>query len=588
MEQSEFVGKYCLRPQNFAWFLGAGTSRAAGLPTATDILWDMKRRYYCREENQDLSRQDIQNKIIKDRIQDFMVSRGFPNLWADNEYSIYFEKMYGNDKEQQRGYLRGSLSENNVTMSVGNRVMGGLLSSGHIRAIFTTNFDSVVEKAIAHTAGESLSAYHLEGSASANKALNNEDYPLYVKLHGDFRYEALKNLPKDLETQNEELSQCFKNAANRFGFIVIGYSGRDVSTMALFREALDSNNPFPHGLYWMGIKGAPRHPEVSELVELAQSKGIHADYVEIETFDALMLRLWRNIEDKSIDIDNKIRRAQQSKVNIPLPKPGSKEEPIMRLNALPVLSFPERCLKLTFRSPKTWSDLRKVERETHGNLIFVITDAVCCWGLKSDIKQAFHEELTSVEQVDIPTDLAAVANRPIKGFVEKALCMALGRNKPLLSRATRAEAYLIANSLVDDKNALHPLTEITGKISGIVPGVFTPISDEYPKAEQVRWSEAVQVSLDVKDGNLWLTLNPDIWIWPYIAREISVDFMQRRRNDRFNKKFNDLISAWIRIIFGTDERNVEITVSSFSEGSDAENPSFRLASRTAFSNRLVS
>lgn len=42
MEQNEFVGKYCLRPQNFAWFLGAGTSRAAGLPTATDILWDIK------------------------------------------------------------------------------------------------------------------------------------------------------------------------------------------------------------------------------------------------------------------------------------------------------------------------------------------------------------------------------------------------------------------------------------------------------------------------------------------------------------------------------------------------------------------
>ena len=587
MKQSEFVGKYCLRPQNFAWFLGAGTSRAAGLRTATDILWDMKRHYYCQEENQDISRQDIQNEIVKDRIQDFMASRGFPNLWADNEYSIYFEKMFGNDKEQQRGYLREILSEDNVSLSVGNRVMGGLLSLGHIRAIFTTNFDSVVEKAMAQTVGEALSAYHLEGSVSANNALNNEEYPLYVKLHGDFRYESLKNLPKELETQNEELSQCFINAANRFGFIVIGYSGRDVSTMALFRESLNSNNPFPHGLYWMGIKGVPVHPAVSELVQLAQSKGVHANYVEIETFDALMLRLWRNIEDKPIGIDKQIRRTGKSTVVIPLLNPG-RAKPIMRLNALPILSFPKKCQKLTFRSPKTWSDLRKVQKETPGNLIFVKTDSVWCWGLKSNIKQAFLEELISVEHVDIPTDLSSVANRSIKGFVEKALCMALARGKSLLSRSTRIESYLIANSLTDDNNALHPLTEITGSISGIVPGVFTPISDEYPQAEQVRWSEAVQVSLDVKNGNLWLTLNPDIWIWPYSAREISVDFMQRRRNDRFNKKFNDLISAWIRIIFGTDELNVEIEVSSFAEGSGAENPSFRLASRTAFSNRLVS
>lgn len=587
MEQGKFIGVCCLRPQNFAWFLGAGTSRAAGLPTATDILWDMKRRFYCREENQDISRQDIQNEVVRVRIQEYMESKDFPVAWADNEYSTYFKKIFGDDKERQRSYLKAILSEDKVSLSVGNRVMGGLMSSGRIRAVFTTNFDSVIEKAMAETGGQSLSPYHLEGSASANNALNNEEYPLYVKLHGDFRYESLKNLPKDLETQNEELSQCFINAANRFSFNIIGYSGRDVSTMALFRNSLDSNNPFPHGLYWMGIKGSPVHPSVKELLELAQSKGIQAAYVEIETFDALMLRLWRNIEDKPPSIDKQIRRTQKSSVVIPLPNPG-RVNPIMRLNALPIISFPKQCLKLTFRSAKTWSDLRKAQKETPGNLIFVKTDSVWCWGLKANIKQAFRDELASVEQVDIPTDLATVTNRPIKGFVEKALCMALGRGKLLLSRETRIETFLIANSLANDNNALHPLTEITGSVSGNVPGVFTPITNEYPQSEQVRWSEAVQVSLDVKDGNLWLILNPDIWIWPYRAREISVDFMQSRRNDRFNQKFNDLISAWIRIIFGTDERNVEISVSSFAEGSSAENPSFRLASRTAFSKRIVS
>src|ERR1017187_5835461 len=57
IEQGEFTSLFCARPQNFAWFLGAGASASAGLPTATDVLWDLKRRYYCREENQDISRQ---------------------------------------------------------------------------------------------------------------------------------------------------------------------------------------------------------------------------------------------------------------------------------------------------------------------------------------------------------------------------------------------------------------------------------------------------------------------------------------------------------------------------------------------------
>ena len=82
MDQKEFTSIFSGRPQNFAWFLGAGSSRTAGLPTATDIIWDLKRRHYCREENQDISRQDIQNDAVRARIQSFMESRGFPALWS--------------------------------------------------------------------------------------------------------------------------------------------------------------------------------------------------------------------------------------------------------------------------------------------------------------------------------------------------------------------------------------------------------------------------------------------------------------------------------------------------------------------------
>jgi hypothetical protein len=52
-----------------------------------------------------------------------------------------------------------------------------------------TNFDSVMEKAMARVAGKDLHAYHLEGSHTAVAALNNEEFPIYCKLHGDFRYE---------------------------------------------------------------------------------------------------------------------------------------------------------------------------------------------------------------------------------------------------------------------------------------------------------------------------------------------------------------------------------------------------------------
>ena len=64
-DQFELTSTFCIKPQQFAWFLGAGTSAVAGLPTAWDIMWDLKRRHYCRAESQDISRQDVQIEAIR-------------------------------------------------------------------------------------------------------------------------------------------------------------------------------------------------------------------------------------------------------------------------------------------------------------------------------------------------------------------------------------------------------------------------------------------------------------------------------------------------------------------------------------------
>jgi SIR2-like domain len=586
MDQGEFTSIFCVRPQNFAWFLGAGASATAGLPTATDIIWDLKRRYYCREENQDISRQDMQNEAIRTRIQGYMESRGFPVLWAPDEYPAYFEKIFAQDKERLRRYLKAILSEDRVTLSVGNRVLAALIASGLCRAAFTTNFDSVVEKAVAEVAGQSLSAYHLEGSTAANQALNNEEYPIYCKLHGDFRYDSLKNLPADLATQNAALSECLVNAGNRFGFIVTGYSGRDLSIMDLIRTVLETNNPFPHGLFWTGIKGSAIRPAVEDLLEQARAKGVNAEYVPIETFDALMLRLWRNIDGRPAKLDAQVRKLASTSVSIPLPQEGS-AKPVLRLNALPVLSLPSQYLELTFKSSKDWDDIRRAGVASRGNLILTKAECVWCWGARDLIKQVFGADLSSIGERDTPTDLCSPHNLYVKGFVEEALCKALARKKPLRTRMGRSSAFLISDSNPKAQSDLEPLSKVIGATSGIVAGLVAPVTDDHPHPEKVTWAEAVRVSIDFKNGQLWLLLDPDISIWPPRARKIAVDFLDQRRGDRYNKTYNALLDAWVRIILGTDERNAEITFSAFDGGTGAENPSFRVASRTAFARRLV-
>ena len=85
------------------------------MPTANDITWDLKRRYYCLQENQDIRSHDLNNKAVKDRIQTYFDSQEFPALWSAEEYSFYFDLTFGKDYAAQQKYLAAKLSPQNVS-----------------------------------------------------------------------------------------------------------------------------------------------------------------------------------------------------------------------------------------------------------------------------------------------------------------------------------------------------------------------------------------------------------------------------------------------------------------------------------------
>jgi hypothetical protein len=585
MEQGQFTERFVARPQAFAWFLGAGASRSAGLPTAVDILWDMKRRFYCREENQDVDRQDLQNEAIQQRIQSFMESRGFPKLWEAGEYEKYFELIFGADREKQRAYLRGILGLEKATLSVGNRVLGALVTSGLAPAVFTTNFDDVVESSVAEVGGKALSAFHIEGSHNALSALKQEEFPIYCKLHGDFRYDSLKNLATDLKAQNEELALTLRNSCNRFGLIVCGYSGRDKSIMDMLRAVLDTTNPYPHGVFWTSLKGSPPPPAVETFISAARERNVDAHIVPVETYDALMLRLWRNTPNKEPGLDIKVRGASLLPVSIPIPATGH-GSPLVRLNALPLLALPKKCQKLETRHPITWDDVQAIRARSGGTLVLTKADTVLCWGLSKDVKFAAGDVFASLSEVDLPQDLGSPTNLHIKGFVEEALVTALVREKPLIKRTNRTSSFVIVAPQDDVILKLAPITGVVGKPSGIISGLIAPPDEFHPEAERVTWAEAARISIEQKNGRLWVLIEPDVWIWPTRARKLATDFLSERRKDRLNAKFNALLDAWIKVVLGTTERNTVSTLAPFVSGSLAENPLFEIGSRSAFTKRV--
>jgi hypothetical protein len=59
-----------MRKGQIMWFLGAGASRAAGIKTAGDMIWEFKRNLYCSEKKQALSVvSDLGDPVVRRKLQ---------------------------------------------------------------------------------------------------------------------------------------------------------------------------------------------------------------------------------------------------------------------------------------------------------------------------------------------------------------------------------------------------------------------------------------------------------------------------------------------------------------------------------------
>lgn len=565
------------------WFLGAGASRSSGLPTATDITWDLKRHYYCAQENQDVVAHDVSNRSVQARIQAYMDSRDFPPLWDPAEYSFYFELLFGKDYAAQQKYLNTALATEKISSTIGHRALAALLHLGLARIVFTTNFDEVVESTYASIAGKNLTTFHLEGSYAALEALNAERFPFYAKVHGDFRYQTIKNLTDDLIHNDREIQKCLVAAAARFGMVVSGYSGRDGNVMAMFREAIEQNNSFPHGLYWTVTRMSRVEKPVRELMDYAHSKGVKGGIVETGTFDEMLAKIWRLVAEKNPDVDEKVRSATARQVRIPLPPAGTMY-PILRTNALRITGFPRTCGAIDYGGALDIGQLKSVLFEKQPPCSVCYTDRILFWGGGKELAKIYEpDRVKSISSFEIDDLVCAItASTYFKSMVEQSVATALVADKPLLLRKQRKTWYSITNHEEANSDALKPLRDALswkdwdGKFhNGIVNGRVPGLKDVY-------WAEAVSLKVEERNGQLWLLLQPDVWISPNRMREEATDFLYKKKIRRYNKQAFEILSAWIQIFLGGIGKGDASVIAYKGTEHPAE---FQISMRSAFSKR---
>ncbi len=208
LDTPAFLRLFQLRAAQIMWFLGAGASRAAGIKTAGDMIWDFKQRLYRSQKKLPPSAiTDIGEPAVQRKLQfHFDALGGFPPASSESEYSAYFEATYHAPRDR-RAYLDELIARGKP--SFGHHALALLMAEDLCRVVWTTNFDRTVEDAAAERLGGTgrLVVADLKEPEKIRRAIDENRWPVYGKLHGDYHSDWLKNTDAELRQRRARRSR---------------------------------------------------------------------------------------------------------------------------------------------------------------------------------------------------------------------------------------------------------------------------------------------------------------------------------------------------------------------------------------------
>ncbi|MBE0609451.1 MAG: SIR2 family protein [Dehalococcoidia bacterium] len=572
MKYSEFIRAYPVRMPSVMWLLGAGASAASGIPTADWMTWDFKRRIYCSEQHLPLSScADLFHSATQTRIQSYCDSRGWPQRGSTEEYSFYFEEAFPQEGDRRR-YIDELTST--AAPTYGHVALAALMATGKVSAVWTTNFDRLLEHAFAAMpeGGARIDVATTDSAHVARQALAEGKRPLVAKLHGDFSSRHLKNTSGELREQDEELRAALVDACRTRGLAVIGYSGRDESVMSTLRASLQQSGGFPGGLFWLHRADSPPGPTVCDFIEHAVAAGVDAHLVECETFD----ELFSDLLDQGAAVDPRLLQLAPSPAvridDAPLPGPG-RGFPTIRLNALPVLAFP-RAASLAICEIGGTADVKAAVSDSGKAVLAArIAAGVVAFGTDDDIQHIFKrsgsfqlEELT-IEPHHLYRDGS------IHGLLVECLALGIARSRPVRPLRRGRRWRLLAEPAESDTHTT-ALRKACNGLDGTIPKT------------RLRWCEAVSLGLAWAAGRPWLTFEPTLHIdssdLSAVEREALSQFAKERLAKRYNRNTDAVIAAWARVLAG-DAESAVVHALGLANGHDA---TFTISRITGYSRRL--
>ena len=520
-----------------SFFLGAGASISSGIPSAQMCIWEWKRNIFLTN-NPRLEDQFSELSLpgIRAQIQSWLDNQGeYPTNDAPGEYGFYIQRCFP-IKDDRRAFFRDRIRA--ARPHIGYQMLCHLAEADIVRSVWSTNFDGLPSRAAAE-----FDLIPLEvgiDSQTRLPRLPRKGELLCVSLHGDYRYDELKNTPEELRTQEEALAKSLIDFTRTTTLVVVGYSGRDASVMKTLEAAYASSGA--GALYWCGFSNPDPPERVVALIRHARANGRQAYYVPTGSFDDQMTRVALHC------LEGQRREAVQRRIFALSPNDSLGREPfeIPQLGTATLIksnAFEIECPSEVFQfdlkewpREKVWNYLR--EKAGNRSLVVVPFRKVLALGTIEEIRNAFGDDIKGpIERTAINPNEFRYEDRAIVSLMQQALV-----------RSMAGQAGLET----DSKNVLW---------------CPTPWRSSRHGTEVYLAHEAVEIYLRRIGGTQYLVLMPTLRVFDRAGKNPSVEIIkaikQKFLSSQYNNIFNKAINKWRERLF-TDGK---IQVFEFPSGS---------------------
>jgi hypothetical protein len=379
-------------------FLGAGASMSSGMPSATQCIWEWKREIFLTN-NPDVEKtqfSELSLPSVRLRIQAWLDrQRRYPALDHPDEYSAYIGECFARS-DDRRIYFEKWVKR--CSPHLGYQLLAELARQGLVASVWTTNFD-----ALAARAATSINLTAIEIGIDSQQRLYRApgDAELAcVSLHGDYRYDPLKNTAPELIKQEKELRESLVQAMRTHTVLVCGYSGRDESVMAAFSDAYDAAHfKGHHPLFWTQYGDYPASGPVAGLLASPLDQEPAKFHVPGASFDDLMRRIALHVSDgeareRVLKILENFKTAPVNQ-KLPFALPSLPVTGLVKSNAIPLVPPGELIEFDLMRWPpsgEVWSTLREIG-DRHGFVAAPFRGKVYALATIEQLTQAFADNV---------------------------------------------------------------------------------------------------------------------------------------------------------------------------------------------------